>query len=198
MEIIVHIQLIMRHIPIIRIDDGIKQSIVNSLDLISACEFMLYGKENHELKKTIKKSPKNKEYVIVFYYYAVEEFGKAIRLHNLKENLGDTRTTVVDVEDWFFDHNKKIQTVKSMFGDEIDILKTKDIPLDNNFHKIEYDGKIISKSSFERPGLFLANYDCKTKEWKNRIPFAMSSQIEEKVKKLKLIIEKWKIDNSLS
>ena len=74
------------NIPIKYVDEGIHRSIYNSLELLVACNSIFSDKENFkEIGISLPKTQEYARYSIVMYYYAVEEFGKALKLKEDKK-----------------------------------------------------------------------------------------------------------------
>lgn len=144
----------------------------------------------------VPKTQQYERYQIVLYYYAVEEFGKTLKLFENKKFVEKHNHKIIDTE-WFKDHDSKIYKVIEKYGKDMDILKPKEIPNDGKFHNVEHEDSLLKKYQEDRAQLLLANYDSNTKKWMQDIPMAIHYEIESKICKLEKIIVEGGMENGI-
>lgn len=205
-------------ISIEKIDEGIKQSIYNSLELLVACESIFYDKVKYDGGITEPKTQNYVVYSMVLYYYAMEEFGKAIKLKESKQEAEKNNIQNINVTSWFMNHQKKIERIHEIYGNDLHILKSKELTLEPidlknfkfpqdkqlffnqlseniKFEPIEYEDAIFTNYQGDRSNLFLTNYDQDKKTWRTLLPFFTSHEVEMKIPTLRKTIHKWQTDN---
>jgi AbiV family abortive infection protein len=143
-------------IPNNRIDYGIQASLTNA----------------KRINKLASKLRKNDTYLaLVLYYYAIEEFGKALYLEKSKKKSHNHGF----IEIKLYDHKTKLDYVKRYHKDLL-IKKLKFIKTKTEINPYKLIKKIesgyyketrqnIFPSSLERTGYWLVDYNEKTKHW---------------------------------
>lgn len=102
------------------------------------------------------------KYSVILYYYSLEEFGKALILKNrVMENSSQYE---IEVSDFFYDHDKKIEEARKILGDKADIIQYKEFPSDGQFHTLEEDRAVVDDFK-SRSSLWLIDYDSATHSW---------------------------------
>lgn len=164
-------------IPVSQIDEGIKVCKNKSGLLLKAakklydCQFV--------------------DEAVIMYYYSVEELGKAIVLRNRKNTAISESKTDVDVSDFFYSHDEKINAVRNMAGSDIDIMEYNPIPEDGQFYAMTEKGPTI-KDFRERSSVLLTDYDPNTWTWGKILPIPIAYQVEKAFTKLQSVLDNYK------
>ncbi len=172
-----HIMSRVKLIPTLDLDVGISRCINKSEILLQAAR-KLYKCQY-------------RDQAVILYYYAVEEFGKAVMLKQKKNDAILLNQKDVDVSDFFYNHDKKIEAARIEIGKDIDILEYNPIPDDGQFHDLVERGPVI-RDFFERSSVFLTDYDPISRTWGKDLPIPLVLQIEKAFEQLQTALNKWK------
>jgi hypothetical protein len=172
-------------IPIKDVDTGIRQSLWNANRINAMAKTILKSKKKIDLF-TVRDHPN--KYAVVLFYYALEEFGKAVYLSILKNNTQKGEKFIVAE---LYNHDKKMDEVKKHYPD-LYIKKWKMQPLGKDrpskfFTYIE-NGEIVS-NFMERSSLWLVDYDERKSKWKEQFPYTEDDEISKMIKNLESEIE---------
>ena len=112
-------------IPVTEVNVGLSRIIYNSIELLKTCEIIFYDKIKYSGGISVPTTQKYEEYCTVLYYYALEEFGKALKLKIAKDDADKSKMPDIHVGKWWLKHDEKIKAVLETFGDDIHIKKSR-------------------------------------------------------------------------
>ena len=141
----------MKTIPISRVDEGIKKCITNSRSLLEA-------------SKKLNSDKFEKESTVVF-YLALEEFGKAVLLRDKEKFAEHKDQTEIEVSDFFYDHNKKIEAAVHTIGSNIEIIKQHASSIEDTSKTENKEYKLETNPV----NLFFIDYDLSKDYWGQRL-----------------------------
>ena len=173
-------------IPIKQVDTGVIHCLYssNTLNFIAK---LLHERNPREYSDEIP---------IVLYYYALEEFGKALYLIRLKsESVDDS------VKADLYDHNIKIKEAlkhnPDLFIRKLEIKREWIDPNADMFKSrtsYELSDEAIINGFFERSSLWLTDYDEEMKDWKPRFDIHDTDEISRKIELLQNEVAKLQRD----
>lgn len=170
-------------IPIKSIDAGIESCLYNAMNILESCEYI----SEHNMFHT-------GDLELVLYYYSLEEYGKAIKLKQDKEDATKTKIKIIDPSNWFFKHDKKIEAVRSRHENMLDItnkgilsITLGDVHVDHSKHN-----ELLIKTFLDRSNFFLIGYDEEKDKWGPPITVKTSKTVSTKTKLLKREIRRFK------
>lgn len=164
-------------IPIDKIDVGIAMSLYSAQRIRHASERLL---EDGKQLGSIRTFEHHNKYSTVLYYYALEEFGKALYLLRLKN---ETKSDTVEAK--LYDHNIKFNEIKQHYAD-LSIKKFKTEPLEpkeGQSYKWVEDGE-MAPTFLERSSVWLTDFNPQKSEWKDPFPLIDDYEIRNKIKLL--------------
>lgn len=166
-----------RTYPVAAIEDGIKMSVKKSEELLDTAK-MLFKEDKPN-------------YAVVIYSYAVEEFGKAVLLTQIKNAAVAESAEIVYDEVTFGDHTVKFEEAGHEISDRAKIKKW-EFPI-GEFGEPKDMGEFLSEEN--RLKLLLVDYDEVKGKWKDEpddIPTPFLMPLQDALEVFGKDIAKWK------
>lgn len=135
-------------IPITSIQYGVLESLNSSLRIIS-------------IAKTLPSTEHDIKYAVILFYYALEEYGKALLLEGENDNITQNQTHINPT--WFYCHNHKIRSVRIRHPN-LYIPKYKFPQIEGKADTLTNEGD-VAETFQDRSNLLLTDYDDKTNRW---------------------------------
>ena len=159
----------MKTIAISRIDEGIKKCIINSKSLLEA-------------SKKLNANNFEKESTMIF-YLALEEFGKAVLLRDKKKFAEHKGQNEIEVADFFYDQNKKIEAAIHTIGSNMEIINRYTSTTDNKEEELKTN--LIN--------LFFIDYDTSHDNWNQRLLDHKTDEQNKSITIFEKMLKKWDI-----
>lgn len=129
------------------------------------------------------------KYAIVMFYYALEEFGKALKLQKAKEKTTMNQEQYVEDSSLFVKHDYKVDESLKQYPD-LTIPNWIQEQIKENTYKLVPNGEII-EDFIERSNMWLVSYDQNSNKWKEQFFNIDDEIVETKIDYLDKLLDEW-------